>query len=61
MDLKEFADIAYAFMTGIPARGSAGFCMMGPDELRRQRMTYVRYWMKLLGKHIDEIKAASKR
>ncbi len=48
IELVEFGDMAYLFMTGLPAWGSAGFCVMGPDELRRQRWTYVKYWLRKL-------------
>ena len=58
MELTEFADIAYTLMTGIPGWGSAGFAMMGPDELRRQRITFVKYWIKKLGDDLANVKTA---
>lgn len=44
IDLQEFAELAWAFMTGVPGGFSTGFRIMGPDELKRQRWTYVKYW-----------------
>lgn len=44
-------------MTGIPGWGSAGFCMMQPNVLRGERITYVRYWIKKLAEDLSKIKA----
>lgn len=47
--LVEFADMAYVFMTGIPSKfGSRGFCMMDPEVLKKQRITFVKYWLRKL-------------
>jgi hypothetical protein len=47
------------FMTGIPSRsGSTGFCMMGPDELKNQRWTYVKYWDRKIDEMWAEIRNA---
>jgi hypothetical protein len=40
--------MAYQYMTGLPGFGSSGFCMMGPEELKKQRLTYIKYWNKRL-------------
>lgn len=61
IELTEFADMAYAFMTGIPGWGSSGFRMMGPDELKRQRWTYVKYWINKLNRDRDGVAAAFKQ
>lgn len=57
---KEFGDMAYVFMTGIPGFGTRGFCMMGPDELRNQRINHVRYWRRLLQSDMERALAASR-
>lgn len=44
--VKDYADIAMAFMLGLPSQGSAGFSMLQPSELRRERITVVKYWLK---------------
>jgi len=54
----EFADIAYQFMTGLPGMGSTGFCMMGPEELKKQRITYVKYWVGRLSRDLKAISSA---
>lgn len=59
LGLTEFADMAYAFMTGIPSFGSQGFCMMGPDELRRQRVTYALYWLRKLNRDLSAVNQAA--
>lgn len=46
-----FTDLAYSFMAGVAYRGSAGFAMMGPDELKGQRWTFVKRWIKELNDH----------
>ncbi len=53
--------MAYMFMTGIPGRGSSGFCMMDPETLKKQRITYVKYWTRKLEKDLRQIAAAAKR
>ena len=57
--LTDFADMAYRFMTGIPGFGSSGFRMMGPDELKGQRLTYVKYWYKQLCKDLEAVSRAA--
>jgi len=54
MDLEDYANLVYMFMTGVPGWGSSGFCMMGPEELKKQRWTYVKYWANLLVKQRSE-------
>ena len=61
MTPKEFADTAYMFMTGIPGFGSRGFAMMDPGTLKKQRLTYVRYWSKLLVSDIKRVAEAAKK
>lgn len=58
LSLTDFADIAYQFMTGIPGWGSSGFCMMDPEVLRKQRWTYVKYWLRQLNKDIRAVDKA---
>lgn len=58
VDLTEFAELAYAFMTGIPTFQGGGFCMMGPDELKKQRWTYVKFWAKRLMKDLSRLNQA---
>lgn len=58
---KEFAEMAYAFMTGLPAFGSSGFSMMGPDELKRQRITYAKFWMGHLKRDLETIRANARK
>lgn len=55
----EFANMAYAFMTGIPGFGSRGFCMMDPEVLKKQRITYVKYWMNKLNEDLREVATAA--
>lgn len=59
--LEEYGEMAYMFMTGIPGRGSSGFCMMDPETLKKQRITYVKYWTRKLEKDLRQIAAAAKR
>lgn len=59
-ELKDFANIYYKFMTGIPFRGSAGFSMMGPDEVRAQRWTFVKFWLGRLDRDVKEFVTAAK-
>jgi len=47
--------MAYAFMTGLPGPFSRGFSMMSPAELKRERVTYVKYWMKRLRRDMNAI------
>lgn len=61
LELEEFADIAYAFMTGIPGWGSSGYCMMDPETLKKQRWTYVKYWLKKMNKDISDVVKALKQ
>lgn len=58
--LIEFADLAYAFMTGIPGFGTRGFCMMDPEVMKKQRITYIRYWMRKLQDDLQRAAAALK-
>lgn len=46
-------------MTGLPGFGSRGFCMMDPETLKKQRMTYVRYWKRKLDDDLKAIAAAA--
>jgi hypothetical protein len=62
IDLKTFADLSYKFMCGIPFHGSAGFSMMGPEELKKQRWTFVKHWAKELNEHVDiAVRSMTKR
>ena len=61
MGMIEFADLAYAFMTGIPGFGQRGFCMMDPEVMRKQRITYIRYWMKKLAEDLRIAASALKQ
>ena len=58
LELTEYADIAYEFMRGIQGWGSSGYCMMDPETLKKQRWTYVKYWLDRLTKDRKEVKAA---
>jgi hypothetical protein len=51
----EYADVAYSFMIGLPGWGSAGFCMMDPETLKKQRWTYVKYWLGKLERDVKRI------
>jgi hypothetical protein len=42
-------------MTGVPGMGSSGYCMMDPETLKKQRWTYVKYWLKKMNKDIREV------
>ena len=61
IDMIQYADMAYAFMTGIPGFGQRGFCMMDPETLNKQRITYVRYWMHKLTDDLNAAAAALRR
>ena len=52
--------MASAFMTGIPGFGQRGFCMMDPEALKKQRITYVQYWMRKLNEDLRAVAAASR-
>lgn len=54
-------DLAYLFMTGIPGWGSSGFCMMTPDQLKKQRWTYVKYWTKKLIEDRNDVYTALRK
>lgn len=53
--------MAYSFMTGYPSRFGGGFSMMDPETLRKQRFTYVKYWLRKLEKDMADIAAAAKK
>ena len=59
--LIEFANMAYMFMTGIPGFGTRGFCMMDPETLKKQRITYVEYWRNQLEQDLRAVAAAASR
>jgi hypothetical protein len=48
--------MAYAFMTGIPGFGNRGFSMMDPEVMKKQRITYVKYWWKKL---VEDLRTAA--
>jgi hypothetical protein len=54
----EYANLAYRFMRGIPSPYSVGFNMMGPEELKRQRWTYVKFWLNRIDEDTRAVKAA---
>jgi hypothetical protein len=56
MTPKEFGDMAYLFMTGVPSSMTRGFCLMDPESLKKQRLTYARYWAKLILKDIERVR-----
>lgn len=58
--MELYADIAYIFMTGLPGFGGGGFCMMDPETLRRQRITYVKYWLKRYNESMSRVLSANR-
>lgn len=60
MEMEDFIRVSYAFMTGLPGFGGGGFCMMGPDELKRQRLGYVKRWQGMLVRDMREISTAAR-
>jgi hypothetical protein len=48
-------------MTGVGGWGSSGFQMMSPSELRKQRWTYVKYWIARLNKDRKAVADAAKK
>lgn len=54
MGPQEFADIALRFMIGLASGHSAGFSMMDPEVLKKQRWTVVKYLLR----RMDELQAA---
>lgn len=59
--MVEFANLAYAFMTGIPGFGNSGFCMMDPEVMKKQRITYVRHWLGMLNSDLQRVSSAAKK
>ena len=60
LELKDFAEMAYAFMTGVHGWGQYGFCMMDPEVLKKQRWTFVKYWYKKLASDRQAVNQALK-
>lgn len=58
----EYADLALSFMLGVPSpHGAAGFCMLSPSDLKKERVTVVKYWVKRLNMLRQTVAKASKR